>query len=144
MGLTVNDPRWKKYYPYFKASEFACKGEACKACGIVNVNEEFLDKLLEARLISNVPYSINSGCRCIINNRDIGSSDDSDHVTSDTKECKGVDIITADPRRRFHVKRGLYVAGFRRIGDGYKAKKITHAGWNNEQPDNKQCVEWDY
>ena len=66
---------WSVYAPYFKKSDFDCK---C-GCGLNNMKKSTMDALLQARIKSGVPFSINSGCRCIKHNINVGGKPDSSH-----------------------------------------------------------------
>ena len=50
---------------YFKDYEFTCK---C-GCGLNNISEELVFNLDEARDISQIPFKINSACRCEKHNK---------------------------------------------------------------------------
>jgi len=100
----------------FRRSEFTCR---C-GCGFDGVNTDFINHLQIARDVSGVIYKITSGCRCIIHNRKEGGKSSSDHLTGE-----GADIETPNSHIRFKVLKGLFAAGFRRIGIG---KEFVHAG----------------
>jgi uncharacterized protein YcbK (DUF882 family) len=61
---------------YFKRSEFACRCE----CGFDTVDFELLRVLEDLREFYGVPVIINSAARCLKHNRDIGSTDKSQHT----------------------------------------------------------------
>lgn len=90
---------------YFKIEEFNCKH-----CGKNEMKQDFLDLLDKAREISGVPFSINSGYRCPVHNEAVGSTS-KNHVSG-----RAADIATPDNFRRGAILRGLYLAGFKRIG----------------------------
>ena len=91
---------------YFKDYEFTCK---C-GCGLNNISEELVFNLDEARDISQIPFKINSACRCEKHNKKVGGVKDSSH-------CKGlaVDIACNDDERRFIMVSALLKVGFKRI-----------------------------
>lgn len=126
MGI-VRD--WSKYAPYFKKEEFDCK---C-GCGLNNMQESHMDKILEARIDSRTPFVINSGSRCPERNRIEGGSDTSDHLTG-----HGSDIVAKSGRKKFIVENALRKAGFNRMGRG---RSFIHAGDN---PNNPPDVYWPY
>ena len=76
---------------YFKRSEFACK---C-GCGFATVDVELLSLLTEIRVYFNAPVIINSGCRCLEHNTNIGGSDGSKHMLGIAADIvvKGVSSI---------------------------------------------------
>lgn len=102
-------------------------------CGLLIKNQHFIDKITAARIISGVPYKINSWCRCKNHNSDEGGKDDSAHLKG-----LAVDISTPTSYSRFHVYRGLIMAGFTRIGHG---KDFIHADDDLTKP---QRVVFDY
>lgn len=62
----------------FYRDEFACKGLHC--CGhSAPISDELIMRLERYRAIIGGPLRINSGFRCLIHNRDIGSYDGSQH-----------------------------------------------------------------
>jgi zinc D-Ala-D-Ala carboxypeptidase len=91
---------------FFNREEFACK---C-GCGKNEIDDKFLAQLDIARAYAGVPFIINSGYRCPIHNKEVGSSSQN-HIAG-----KAADIQAADGQIRGKILRGLYLAGFRRIG----------------------------
>lgn len=91
---------------YFKDYEFTCK---CGCC-LNNISQELVFNLDEARDISQIPFKINSACRCEKHNKKVGGVKDSSH-------CKGlaVDIACNDDKRRFIIVSALISVGFNRI-----------------------------
>ncbi len=101
---------------YFKLEEFACHD-----CGATGMQQNFLDQLELAREIANVPFVITSGYRCDRHNQAVGSTS--------TNHVRGVaaDIQAKDGPTRGRILRGLYQAGFKRIGVG---KNFIHCDTN--------------
>jgi len=95
----------------------------------------FLARLDEAREIAGVPFVITSGYRCRRHNAEIGGVDDSAHTWG-----VAADIAAASSERRYHILRGLILAGFRRIGVSFDGKYI-HADTDEDKP---QDVMWGY
>jgi len=114
---------------HFDSSEFAC---GC-GCGYDDVSPAHVEKLEMARVDANVPFHVNSGCRCISHNSKVGGVDDSEHLTGE-----GSDIKTTGSRDRFLIINALIRAGFNRIGI---AKTFIHAG---SAPDKVKKVIWVY
>jgi uncharacterized protein YcbK (DUF882 family) len=112
---------------YFKPEEFACK-----CCREHPMNADFLAMLEKAREIAGVPFVITSGYRCPKHNAAIGSS------TQNHTSGKAADIEAVNGPVRGKILKGLYLAGFRRIGISFKDNFI-HA-------DNMNGVEscWPY
>ena len=91
---------------HFNRAEFAC-GDYC---GYDAVNLAFVNQLQVARRLSDVPYRINSGCRCLTHNAVVGGVRDSAHLVG-----KAADIACRSSRARYQIVLGLYGAGFTRI-----------------------------
>lgn len=98
---------------YFKPSEFACK-----CCGSIGINPDFVKMLEEAREVAGVPFVITSGYRCQKHNKAVGSTS-TNHTSG-----KAADIKATDGPTRGKILRGLYLAGFKRVG---VAKDFIHA-----------------
>jgi uncharacterized protein YcbK (DUF882 family) len=97
---------------YFKREEFACTH-----CGDNKINDKFLAQLDIARAHSGVPYIITSGYRCPIHNAEVGSTS-SNHTSG-----MAADISVSNGQIRGKILRGLYLAGFKRVG---VAKTFIH------------------
>ena len=91
---------------YFTRDEFACK---C-GCGKSTVDVLFIVQLEKARNIADVPFIITSGVRCPEHNKAVGSTTQN-HVNG-----KAADIKAVDGPSRGKILKGLYRAGFERIG----------------------------
>jgi len=73
---TVTD--WSKYAPYFTANEFRCK---C-GCGQVQMQESYMDWILELRMIYGKGMAVTSGYRCPdFNNRISSTGEAGPHTT---------------------------------------------------------------
>jgi uncharacterized protein YcbK (DUF882 family) len=115
---------------HFNREEFLCP-----CCLTEDMDPAFLARLDDAREIAGVPFVITSGFRCRKHNAKIGGVEDSAHVWG-----VAADIAAASTSRRFHILRGLMLAGFRRIGlsveDGF-----VHVDQDEDKP---QDVIWGY
>lgn len=89
---------------------FPMHERACPCCGAAEVDPEFLERLVKARLDAGIPFSINSMYRCPAHNREIGSTSDNH------PEGKAADIGCTDSSSRFIMVAALIRAGFTRIG----------------------------
>jgi len=98
---------------YFKVEEFACK-----CCGKHPIDALFLAQLEKARGMAGVPFVITSGYRCPTHNAAVGSTS-KNHTSG-----KAADIKATDGPTRGKILKGLYRAGFQRIG---VAKDFIHA-----------------
>lgn len=79
---------------------------------VVGLDPELVSKLDNARYISGVPFIITSGKRSADQNSVLrGAVADSSHITG-----KAVDLAVGGSREYFLMLKGLYAAGFRRIG----------------------------
>ena len=98
---------------YFNLAEFRCK-----CCGQAIMDAAFLARLDRARERAGVPMQITSGYRCPRHNAAVGSTS-INHTSG-----KAADILAPNGPVRGKILRGLYQAGFRRIG---VAKDFIHA-----------------
>ena len=100
----------------FEMKDFACK---CGKCGkgYMQMEDELLDKLFEARRLANVPFIINSAFRCVAHNTAVGGKPDSAHLRG-----YAVDIRYANSNQKFEMIAALIKVGFTRIGDN-----VTHS-----------------
>lgn len=94
---------------FFTPEEFSC-GCGCGA-GFNDMNTDTLAMLDEARLVSAVPYQLNSAYRCEDHNYRVGGRDNSAHTRG-----YAVDIEAEGSGDKYAIVRGLIVAGFNRIG----------------------------
>ncbi len=90
---------------YFKLKEFDCM-----CCGANQMAEVFLLMLDLARSFSGIPYIILSGYRCEKHNTAVGSTS-RNHIMG-----RAADIIARDTLVRGQILKGLYRAGFKRVG----------------------------
>ena len=105
---------------YFKQYELECN---C-GCGTFNVRQSSITRLDKAREIADMPFIVNSACRCSVHNIAEGGKETSSHKTTDEIECKAFDIAVGSSHARFVILRALISAGFTRIGIG---KTFIHA-----------------
>ncbi len=90
-----------------------------------NMNEAFLAKLDNARVIADIPFIINSAWRSPEHNKEVGGKPNSSHLKG-----LAVDIKIENSRQRFIVLQALIAAGFTRIGI---AKTFIHVDGDNEK-----------
>ena len=83
---------------------------ACPCCGKDDIDLHFLWMLRLARDLANTPFIINSGVRCEKHNKEVGSTS-RNHV-----EGKAADISATSGLVRGKILKGLYRAGFTRVG----------------------------
>jgi len=88
-GLTKKE--WNDRYPNFSMSEIACP-----CCGLLNPDLDFLDKIQAGRHQSKIAFNVNSFCRCVKHNKNVGGEDNSKHICSKTIKSTAVDISTPD------------------------------------------------
>ena len=111
----------------FKPDEFNCK------CGKNKMDRDFVNKLNEARIISDIPYVITSGFRCKRHNKAVGGTFTSSHMKG-----LAVDISAKNSRQKFLIVKGLMQAGFTRIGIG---ENFVHVDDDKEK--DKKII-WSY
>lgn len=132
MGAKVDQKRidWSKY-PNFSEDEFRCK---C-GCGACKIEEEVVAFCQALRDHMGKPVRILSGYRCRKHNDSIpGAAKDSEHVNPGS----AADILCANSRDRFVMKKFAYAYGVRRIGT-YKHQGFLHFGFSKRHA---QDVEW--
>lgn len=127
---------FNKYLPYITEQEIICQ---C-GCGNKYVSKQFLDKLLRARKMADMPFKFNSMCRCRKHNKVVGGSDSSSHISEPDHECCAADIHFNNSRELFFIHRSLLFAGFTRMGINYD-KKFIHV---DDDQSKDQFVEWIY
>lgn len=118
----------------FSEWEFRCK---C-GCGTCIVDPGFILKLQKARDLADIPFPINSGCRCWEHNRNTGGSTLSDHLTHEDMACEGADIFCDRSSNRYKIIEAAFLLGFRRVGIH---KTFVHLGTAKRNP---QGVLWVY
>lgn len=89
---------------------FPMRERACPCCGAAEIDPVFLERLVNARLDADIPFSVNSMYRCPDHNRKIGST------SNNHPAGKAADIKCNDSRSRFIIVASLIRAGFTRIG----------------------------
>lgn len=92
---------------HFTPEEFDCPGEPGTGLGM---DYDFMRRLDFAREIAGVPFVVTSGYRSEAHNESVGGRPLSAHLKG-----KAGDIATPTASVRYHVLRGAYLAGFRRI-----------------------------
>ena len=113
-----------KYFKYGTADKLEC---GC-GCGM-RLDNSFLEMVDDARELAGVPFSVNSGARCLEYNRSIGSKDTSTHTIG-----KAVDIAYTDELHLARIVHALSRVGFTRIGVNAQ-KKFIHVDKDPFKPD---------
>jgi zinc D-Ala-D-Ala carboxypeptidase len=90
----------------------------CSCCGGLVLDDSFFDALCKAREIAATPFTINSGYRCAKHNAEVGSTS-KNHTSG-----RAADIAAINGYDRGRILKGLYLAGFKRVGVG---KTFIHA-----------------
>lgn len=99
---------------YFDRKEFTCK---C-GCGRNNISLNLVFELNRLRGFYGKPIYINSGCRCIEHNTDVGGKPNSAHIC-EGKEGEAVDIKIVSGGQLFTLLGIIYKWQlFKRIGIG--------------------------
>lgn len=126
----MDENSWKKYEPFFKPVEFDSPDAPGSS---YYMQESFMDKLLEARNQSVIPFIITSGYRTKAHNRKVGGVPNSSHL-------KGFacDIAFKSTQEAFHLMMVLCFADLTRIGLG---KNFIHV---DSDPDKKPHSFWIY
>ena len=113
----------------FKLSEISCN---C-GCGFSNYDLHFFKLLCSARFIADIPFIINSWCRCYRYNKQVGGVKDSAHLIG----C-AADISVVSPSYRDIIVSALKNTGFNRIGI---AHDFIHVDSDSTKP---QDIIWLY
>jgi uncharacterized protein YcbK (DUF882 family) len=100
----------------------------CKCGCKMTVKSDFRERLNEARELAGVPFTINSGARCLAHNRKIGSKDTSSHVSG-----LAADIAYSDALYLTRIIHALSRVGFTRFGVN-ESKKFIHVDLDNKKP----------
>ncbi len=107
--------------------------ECICGCGLMNMNKDFMIALEIARKLADVPFTINSACRCETHNKKVGGKSTSSHLTG-----YAVDIATSSSKGRFKILQALVNSGFTRIG---VANNFIHV---DDDPSKPHDVVWVY
>jgi zinc D-Ala-D-Ala carboxypeptidase len=99
----------------------------CKCCGGLVLDDTFFNMLCKAREIAATPFTINSGYRCAKHNAEVGSTS-KNHTSG-----HAADIGAIYGTERGKILKGLYLAGFTRVGVG---KTFVHA---DNMPEVESC-----
>ena len=114
---------------------------ACPCCGQINIDPAFLSMIDEARGDAEVPFHINSGCRCVSRDRSLHMGEvaaGAYNATSSHIKGLALDIRAKSDEVRYRIVKSLLKCGFRRIGI---AKTFIHV---DDDPDKPQEVCWVY
>ncbi len=102
-------------------------------CGLMNMKIDVVMALETARMLADVPFTINSACRCKAHNRLVGGKPTSSHLSG-----YAVDIAISSSRGRFKILEALIRAGFTRLGIGHN---FIHV---DDDPTKAPNVSWVY
>ena len=78
---------------------------------IKGLDTQFVAKLDDARGIAGVPFRITSGRRSEAENRRVGGTDNSAHLSG-----RAVDLRSRGSSSHFKILKGAYLSGIKRIG----------------------------
>ena len=98
----------------FSRSEFACH---C-GCGFDDIKDHHVEMLQKVRTEIGGPMIINSGCRCMSHNMDVGGVPHSAHMRGEAS-----DVACMDATNRYILIGAALKVGFNRIG---VAKTFVH------------------
>lgn len=87
---------------------FTLKERQCPCgCGYALLDMELMRRLLAARYMADIPFPINSWCRCKDHNKKVGGTLGSAHLTGEA-----VDISVMSSAKRWVILNSLISAGF--------------------------------
>lgn len=115
---------------HFDISEFDSPDKS--GSGKKHMKKEFLKAIDLARDYAGVPFTITSGYRTPEHNREVGGVKTSSHIKG-----YAADIACTDPYTRLRILRGLFAAGFNRIG-------IAHTFIHCDVDPDKNSAVWVY
>jgi len=101
----------------FSRHEFACK---C-GCGFDDIDERLVHRLQVVRDIIKIPMIINSGCRCVEHNKNVGGAGGSYHLIGEAADWH-FDIIGVNSYFRACMLLRDWSGGFHY----YKRQKFFH------------------
>jgi hypothetical protein len=107
---------------YFTDKELTCR---C-GCGKNNFDPTIRGRLNQAREIAKIPFRINSACRCLKHNTDIGSKPTSSHILG-----LAMDIAVTTDHERFLILSSLILLRFKRIEIGIN---YIHVDGDEQKP----------
>jgi hypothetical protein len=107
---------------YFDSEEFACK---C-GCGYAHPQPVLIGLLDMARMKAQIPFFIDSGCRCAKHNAEEGGKQNSAHLRG-----YAADIRAPGSVERYKVISSAIFAGFHRVGIG---KDFVHVDCDPDLP----------
>ena len=111
---------------------------ACPCCKKININADFRNRLNLAREYAGVPFIVNSCCRCVEHNKDVGGKPWSSHLIKDHPEdrkCNAIDLHVKDKYARYKIMESLMKVGFTRFGD---YPTFIHADLDETKP--QECI----
>lgn len=114
-------------YEHFSREEFDSKGANEEGTGN-NMQDAFISRLHQARVLADTKFKINSGYRSPQHNATVGGISNSSHT-------KGLaaDISVTSTKNRFLIINSLLQVGFNRIG---VYKTFCHVDLDPDKPKN--------
>ncbi|MBU2118765.1 MAG: hypothetical protein KJ954_14350 [Alphaproteobacteria bacterium] len=97
----------------------------CPCCWKLVMDQDFLEKLNQARELAGFAFSVDSGYRCEKHNAEVGSTS-----TNHTRG-KAADIICPDGYQKYVMVRSMIITGLLGIGIG---KDFLHVDTNRTMP----------
>ncbi len=125
---TILHPRFDEFFDHDEFDSPDSKGS-----GKLKMQNDFLGKLVETRIIANIPFRITSGYRTPKHNKKVGGEANSAHTKG-----YAADIVARTNVERFIIVSAALKVGFNRIGIG---NSYVHLDNDPSLPKN---VMWDY
>ena len=100
----------------YKIQNFTAEELCCPCCSLLNIKQNSLTKLQILRDRLGYPLHINSACRCVKHNKEVGGAVKSSHICTIDNASSAFDVAVNSDSERFNIIRIAIDLGFHRIG----------------------------
>ena len=132
------------YPPYFKKEELQCFCQDPDCWGkLQEMDSVFMNYLIAAREMAQIPFIISSGARCAEHNQAIGGVFGSSHLATIKRQPCAVDIACSGASA-YKIVRALIRVGMSGIGVSQKKGEPKFIHVDNKQDDINRPFLWSY